>query len=288
MLKIDILAANKKTKSIKNSTMNFTRTLLRFLFSFIFIIASLSFANAGVIVLNGLTHEYQVQPGTSYRGTIQIQNAEDKEKSVRVYQTDYWFSYTGESRHDSVGSVPRSNAKWITYNPELMKLAPNQTTEVEFEIKVPENDTLRGTYWSVIMVEGIVPPDTASNKTGVTINTSIRYAVQIITNIGETGKSDMQFLGLQMTKENDLNVLNVMVENTGERLLRPELSLELFDASGNSVGVIKAERKKTYPGTSIRVALPLEGIKAGKYTGVLVADCDEDHIFGTNVSVEVG
>jgi len=268
--------------------MNFTKTLRKFLFSFVFIVTSLSLANAAVIVLNGLTHEYQVQPGESYRGTIQIQNAENKEKSVKVYQTDYWFSYTGESRHDSIGAIPRSNGKWITYTPELMTLAPNQTTEVEFEIKVPANDTLSGTYWSVIMVEGIVPPDTTTHKTGVTINTSIRYAVQIITNIGDTGTRDMKFLGLQMAKEDDANILNVMIENTGERLLRPELSLELFDASGNSVGVIKAERKKTYPGTSIRVALPLEGIKPGKYTGVLVADCDEDHIFGTNVSIEVG
>lgn len=268
--------------------MNLLRTFRSLLFVIILIVVSFISADAGIVVLNGLTHEYQVQPGESYRGTIQIQNAENKAKGVKIYQTDYWFSYTGESRHDSVGSVPRSNANWITYNPELMTLAANQTTAVEFEIKVPENDTLRGTYWSVIMVEGIVPPDTASHKTGVTINTSIRYAVQIITDVGETGKSDMQFLGLQMAKESDKNILNVMIANTGERLLRPELSLELFDESGNSVGVIKAESKKTYPGTSVKIVLPLEGINPGKYTGVLVADCDEDHIFGTNVSLEVG
>lgn len=268
--------------------MNFLRTLRKLLLLFVLIISLFLSANAGVVVLNGLTHEYQVQPGESYRGTIQIQNAENAAKSVKVYQTDYWFSYTGESRHDSAGVVARSNANWITYNPELVTLAANQTTAIDFEIKVPADDTLRGTYWSVIMVEGIVPPDTTSHTSGVTINTSIRYAIQIVTTIGESGTSDMQFLGLQMAKENDQNILNVMLENTGERLLRPELSIELFDESGSSVGVIKAERKKTYPGTSVRIELPLEGVKPGKYSGVLVADCDEDHIFGTNVSLEVG
>jgi hypothetical protein len=268
--------------------MNFLRTLRKLLLLFVLIISLFLSANAGVVVLNGLTHEYQVQPGESYRGTIQIQNAENAAKSVKVYQTDYWFSYTGESRHDSAGVVARSNANWITYNPELVTLAANQTTAIDFEIKVPADDTLRGTYWSVIMVEGIVPPDTTSHTSGVTINTSIRYAIQIVTTIGESGTSDMQFLGLQMAKENDQNILNVMLENTGERLLRPELSIELFDESGSSVGVIKAERKKTYPGTSVRIELPLDGVKPGKYSGVLVADCDEDHIFGTNVSLEVG
>ena len=267
--------------------MNFVATLRRLLSSLVIVFTFFTCAKAGIVVLNGLTHEYQVQPGESYRGTIQIQNAENKEKSVKVYQTDYWFSYTGESRHDSVGTVSRSNANWITYNPELMTLAANQTTAIEFEIIVPANDTLKGTYWSVIMVEGVVPPDTTNHQTGVTINTSIRYAIQIITNIGETGKSDLQFLGLQMAEESNGNILNVLIENTGERLLRPELSLELFDESGNSAGVIKVDRKKTYPGTSVRIVLPLEGIEPGKYTGVLVADCDEDHIFGTNVSLEV-
>ena len=66
----------------------------------LFAFSSLFISNASIIVLNGLTHENQGQPGESYRGTIQIQNTAEKGKSVRVYLRDYWFSYTGESRHD--------------------------------------------------------------------------------------------------------------------------------------------------------------------------------------------
>jgi hypothetical protein len=138
------------------------------------------------------------------------------------------------------------------------------------------------------MVEGIVPPDTTEYSSGVTINTAIRYAIQIITNIGETGTRDIQFLGLELGKQEETTSLHVAVENTGERLLRPELALELFDEAGNSVGVLKAESRKTFPGTSVLITLRLEGIKPGNYTGVLVADCDNDHVFGTNVSFEIG
>lgn len=249
---------------------------------------NLGITNASIVVLNGLTHENQIQPGENYRGFIQIQNTAKTEKSVSVYSRDYWFSYTGESKHDPAGTLDRSNAEWITFTPELVTLAPNEITTINFEVNVPKNDTLRGTYWSVLMVEGIVPPDTTNHKKGVTINTAIRYAVQIITNIGNTGNSNMQFLGMQLTKQNDNNVLNVVVENTGERILRPEMNLELFDESGNSVAVFKSERRKTYPGTSIKVELIMEGIEPGKYNAVLVADCDEDNIFGTNLSLEIG
>lgn len=61
----------------------------------------------------------------------------------------------------------------------------------------------------------------------------------------------------------------------------------MFDDAGNSLGIVKAERRKTFPGTSVMITLRLEGIKPGNYNGVLVADCDDDHVFGTNVSFEI-
>lgn len=245
-------------------------------------------SSANIVVLNGLTHENQSRPGETYRGSIQIQNTANKQKSVRVYLRDYWFSHTGESKHDPAGTLPRSNGPWISYSPELATLGPNETTTISFDVAVPDNDSLAGTYWSVIMVEGITPPDTSNANTGVTINTAIRYAVQVITNIGNTGKSDIQFLGLQLAKQQEKNVLDVVIENTGERILKPEMSLELFDDAGNTVAVIKAEKRKTFPGTSIRVQLILEGIEPGNYNGVLIADCSEDNVFGTNLSLEIG
>ena len=183
--------------------------------------------------------------------------------------------------------MKRSNANWITVNPELLNLEPNETAIIDFEVKSPLQESLKGSYWSVIMVEGIVTPDTANYERGVTINTAIRYAIQVITNIENTGTRDMQFVGLELLKESDISILDVAIENTGERILKPELSLELFDSEGNSAGIIKADQRKTLPGTSIKITLYLEGIKPGTYTGVLVADCDEDHIFGTNLSLEI-
>jgi len=244
-------------------------------------------SHANILVLNGLTHESTLQPGGLYKDRIEIQNNGSEEKSVKVYLRDYWFSYTGESRHDEPGTLDRSNASWINYSPQLLTLQPNQKAFIDFEVNIPQEDSLKGTYWSVIMVEGIVPPDTVASTHGVKINTAIRYAVQVITNIGETGKKDLQFLGLELENNGENNVLNVAVENIGECILKPEVSLEIFDANGNSQGVFKADRRKTLPGTSIKTSLVLEGLKPGSYSAILVADCDEDHIYGTNISLEI-
>lgn len=242
---------------------------------------------SNVLVLNGLSHENTSQPGELYRGQIEVQNNGAESKSVKVYLRDYWFSFTGESRHDLPGTLERSNAGWINFNPQLLSLDPGEKAYIDYEVSIPDVDSLKGTYWSVIMVEGIIPPDTIASSGGVKINTAIRYAVQIITNIGETGQKDLQFLGLELAKENGQTLLNVAVENTGESILKPEMSVEIFDAEGNSVGVYKADRRKTFPGTSIKTSIVLEGIKPGNYTAILVADCDEDHIYGTNISLEI-
>ncbi len=251
------------------------------------IFSAISQLNASIVVLNGLTHENSLQKGETYRGTIQLQNTANTEKSARIYIRDYWFSHSGESKHDPAGTLERSNAGWITFNPELATLKGGEIITVNYEVRVPETDSLRGTYWSVIMVEGVLPPDTTNLKMGVKINTAIRYAIQIVTTIGNSGTSDMQFIGLDLEKENDKNILKIAIENTGECVLRPEMNLELFDESGISNGIIKAERRKIFPGTSTRATIDLEGIKPGTYNGVLIADCGDDRMFGTNLSLEI-
>ena len=263
------------------------QNLKTIILSVFIIISAAGASEAGIVILNGLTHENEAHPGERYRGTIEIQNTGETKESVRVYLRDYFYTHTGETRHDPAGTLERSNAPWMNYNPELLNLGPNEKAVVEFEVLVPENELLQGTFWSVIMVEGIVPPDTAKFKQGVTINTAIRYAVQIVTNIGKTGASDLRFLGLELDRQGENKLLNVLIENTGERMLRPEVTLELFDNEGNSAGIFKADKRKTYPGTSIKVEVLLKGIKPGSYSGMLVADCGEDQIFGTNVSFEL-
>mgnify|MGYP006292234445 CR=1 FL=1 len=243
--------------------------------------------SANIVVLNGLTHENIAAPGDTYRGSVEVRNTGKKQRDVRVYLRDYWFAYTGESRHDPGGTLERSNALWISFSPELLTLDSGEVATIDYEVNIPTVDSLRGTYWSVIMVEGITPPDTNRVNSGVRINTAIRYAVQVITNIGSTGSSDMDFLGIDLTSENDQDVLHVVAENTGERILKPIMNLELFDEEGNSTGMIRAERRKMFPGTSVRATLVLEGIKPGNYNGVLVADCGEDRLFGTRLSLEI-
>ncbi len=243
--------------------------------------------NANILIMNGLTHEKNLLPGEKATETIQLQNASSQAKSVSIYLTDYWFTHNGESLYDEPGTLPRSNAKWIRVSQLFITMQPGELRALDFEINVPEVDTLNGSYWSVIMIEGIALPDTNRQENAITISTVLRYAVQVVTHIGNTGTRDLEFLQFNMTNNEGIPYLEAFLKNTGERALRPELGVEFFDGNGNSQGLRKADRKRLYPGTSVKISIPLEAILPGKYKGIVIADCDDDYIFGSEVSIEL-
>jgi len=242
---------------------------------------------ANILILNGLTHEKNLLSGEKATETIQLQNASTQAKSVNIYLTDYWFTHNGESHYDEPGTVPRSNSKWIRVSQLFITMQPGEVRSVDFEVNVPDIDTLNGSYWSVIMIEGVAPPDTNRQENAITISTVLRYAVQIVTHIGNTGTRDLEFLQFNMTKNEGIPCLEVFLKNTGERALRPELSVEFFDGNGNSQGLRKADPKRLYPGTSVKLSIPLEAILPGKYKGIIIADCNDDYIFGSEVSIDL-
>lgn len=243
---------------------------------------------AGIVVANGLSHAHQINVGEVQKGRIEIQNANGT-RDVRIYQRDYRFLNTGEAFYDEPGTLERSNASWIDINPTYITIEPGQTTFVNYELRVPQNDKLSGTYWSVIMVEEVAPLNTNVIEKGVTINTLIRYAVQISATIGSTGKKELNFTNIELKKagEDGAKMFVLDVENNGDCLLRPGLSVELFDEAGTSIGVFSAPKKTTYPGTSVRFEIDLSAVNPGTYQAMVLADCSEEDVFGINVAVEI-
>lgn len=242
---------------------------------------------ADVLVLNGLTHEFTTAGGSKATGAIQLANTSGEVKSVRLYQTDYRFTHNGDSHYDEPGTMARSNASWITLNQMFVTLQPKEEITIEFELVVPEMEGLHGTYWSVIMVEGLKPPDTEPQTQGISIQTVLRYAIQIISHIGDTGTRNLEFLSFDLSQPDGSAQFEVNIGNTGGRALRPVLTLELFDENGRSLGIFRADPKRIYPETSTRFIITLKDVPPGNYTGVLLADCLDDYIFGTNVSIHL-
>lgn len=247
--------------------------------------------SAQVLVVGGLTREATVQPGGKTEGKIILRNTSDKPQEVRLYQTDYLFWADGRTDYGEPGKSPRTNARWIGYTPKQLTLAPNGTDSIYYTIEVPKEDNLSGTYWSMLMVEPIsgetIEPPKTKDRPSIGIRTVSRYAIQIVTHIGDTGKRDIKFLDKTVLIEEGKKTLQIDIENTGERWLIPLVWAELYDEKGVSIGRFDGGRLRIYPGCSVRYRIDLSNVPEGKYKAIIVADNGDEYIFGAQYDLKL-
>ena len=246
-------------------------------------------ATADVSVVGSLTHDKTVSIGKSYEGSIVLSNREDAPQAARVYQTDYLFYSDGRNLYGEPGRDPRSNAQWITFVPHNMEIPAKSSAEVHYTITVPDDMGLSGTYWSLIMVEGvdIEKTDAPQEKNKVSIRQVIRYAIQIVTNVGVTGEKKLEFKKTKLLKLTDKRILEEDIENTGQRGLIPMLWVELYDQASALKGRFEGGTSRVYPQTSARFRADLSSVKEGEYKALIIADCGGEDVYGISSKLKI-
>src|ERR1044072_1401853 len=115
-------------------------------------IAIPSAVRAQISVLSSLVEEKEAAKGETYTGRIVISNPTTSPQTVRIFQTDYAFKADGTTSYADAGTTSRSNAKWVAPQTQRVVVPPRSEVTVPYTVVVPQNDSLRGTYWSVIKV----------------------------------------------------------------------------------------------------------------------------------------
>lgn len=251
-----------------------------------------SFAPGQVSVVGELSQDREASPGEEYRGTILVRNDTDEPQDAKVYQTDYLFFSDGTNRYDEPGSHPRSNARWITFSPAYVTLPPNATVSVSYSVAVPQGGSLRGTYWSMLMIEGIPKSSAESSrrdaKAEMGIMQAIRYGIQIATHIAGTGSRTVEFENPRiLARDKGGRVFQIDIKNTGDLGMRPEVYVELFNEQGVSLGKFSGVRYRIYPGTSVRQTIDMSQVPKGTYKALVVVDAGGDDVFGAQYTLQM-
>jgi len=236
---------------------------------------------ASVEVIGSLKQVYNANPGETVRGQIKMQNNDPTDQEVRIYQTDYLYNFQEQTFYDEPGTNKRSNAGWVEYSPKTVILKSKEARTIDYEITIPQGDSVIGTYWSTIMVEGVAPID-PNLKGDLSIRTATRYAIQIVNEMNVKGKGSLKFMEPTLINgENHKLFLAVDLVNDGQHYIAPEINIQLFDEQGNIVKTITAPKRGLFPGTSARFKLDLEGLPSKKtYTAMIVAAGADDDVFG--------
>jgi hypothetical protein len=251
-------------------------------------------ASAGIHIEGSLYQEKNTVPGAVYRGTIAISNSGATPVQTKLYRTDYIFAADGSNRYGEPGKLPRSNGGWLRLSQEQVTIPAQGVASIQYEVSVPADDTLKGSYWSMIMIEPLAAaesPDEASLKKGqarTALTTVTRYGVQIASDIGDTGKRELRFSNPRLVEGKDgKKILSVDVSNVGERSLNPQISLDLNGAEGGAVKKVTGRRQRLYPTSSARFQLDVSAIPAGTYRALVTADAGGDDVFGSQFELTV-
>ena len=248
-------------------------------------------AHAGLGVAGGLSRISLGEPGEEIEHEIVLRNSDDTDVLVRIYPTDYVFFADGRSEYSEPGTIERSNAEWFTLSAEWITVPARSEATVYYRGRLPAGEALSGTYWSLLMVEPLGPPETQDlrdqqGRPGISVATQVRYGVQIITDVGQTGAPDLRFTGRRLIADNGNRMLELDVENAGSRWVYPLTWVELYDETGGFVGRFESSQKRIFPGCSVRHEFDLSSVAGGRYTALVIIDNTDEHVFGAQYSLE--
>ena len=266
---------------------------LKALFALLLLLAIPSASSAQISVRSQLSHDELSAPGGSYEGTILIRNDTDEFQQAKVYKTDYLFQADGSNYFGEPGSMDRSNANWIELGTTNAMVPPHDAITVSYRVRVPSSTPLEGSFWSIIMVEGVpkssaesVSNDSPDEALGVIQVT--RYGVQVATHIEGTGAVQLEINDSKLSNTPEKGTfLEMAVANHGDKMVRPDVWVELYDLEGKSFGRKEGTPHRLYPGSSAKQSIPLGDIPQGNYRALVIMDAGDDEVFAAEFNLNI-
>lgn len=235
-------------------------------------------------VSGGLTHYDEVGIGQKIQKSIVIDNHSDTDIILEFSKGDYAFNAKGNIWFISPGKLFRSNADWIQIPTQQFTVKAKSQKILDYYVQIPDEATLNGSYWSVIFINELIPQKNDSETDRLDLNVKQRYAIQSIQQIGDTGAYNIDFISTTYSKKDQ--IFNLIVKNTGERFIQPEVWVELFTEDGQKIGRFYATPSKLYPQTSCNYQIPLIPLSQKKYVAITVVDCGQYKLFGSQYTIQ--
>ena len=245
------------------------------------------YLQAAVVILNGLSHTHTLTNAQGKaQGVIRVRNEAAKESRILVYRHDLISQCGQPSQYPEKGTHNRSLGDGLTTNVNEKIVGASEEYEVRYSIELEKNKTEPGTYWQVVMIE-VAEPIREESKRGVIVNSTVRYAIQVIVNVGT-------YEGPQLSYENVVfdnaaagqYMLKVVLKNNGGFGSRANMVLEIYDTAGNLLKTTKPTTRMLYPGNCNTFEIPVTDLAKGKYECVIIADTGKD-LFGSNITLQV-
>jgi hypothetical protein len=242
--------------------------------------------SAAIVVINGLTHVHATAAGGQINGQIRVKNESTKEARILIYKQDLVANCGNTTVYTTINNHNRSLGNWLQTNVDEKILSSNEEYTIHYTINMPKEGIEKGTYWSVLMIEG-ADPIKEENTNGMQINSKVRYAIQVLADVNGFESPTLTFEDVKYeAKENAAKSVKVRIKNDGAFSAKTKVSMEVFSEKGEKIKTYEGIQKRIYPSLCNEFELILTDMPKGKYEGVLIADNGKD-MFGSNITLDV-
>lgn len=253
----------------------------------ILVLASTSNVFGGISILNGLSHVYNTKVGGKVRGQVVLYNSGSSFQRVvfdlneAVFACNENRKFVADTLHD------RSASDWFSCKVNDIEIAPNSKYVLNFSFNVPNDTKLTGSFWTALMVSIEQPIRSEKLNNNIGLSTKMRYAVALIVHVNKDKEFQVDFENVQLIDEpQQKRQILVQMKNEGLYANPVEITLELYNESGDKVGVFNSKRHLIFPQVCRFFQIPMEDLPQGVYTGVLLAHSGKQYI-GSNISIKI-
>lgn len=237
--------------------------------------------------------ELDLYPGDEYFGSIRVWNNESEPIDIRIYPGDWLQTVDGEQFLE-VGEVSNSMTEWMLVTPSQLTIPPGGSEDIYFEIKVPDDPTLTGSYWGIFFVEGMPkpsadnPPVTDAPTLGIKI--ILRHGIKVYVTIPGTEQKQAKFTTARtfVPETGGLDFIATL-ENLGNTYLRPEVWLEIRDIGGITLYTESHRTITLLPEVERDYKFELRdlNIPPGRYIALIIADYGAQSLVAAQAEIEV-
>ncbi len=203
------------------------------------------------------------EPGAVLDRRVLVSNGSDKIQRYRLDPVDGLTGVTSGTVYANRDDRNDATAEWLTPSVRQVTLAPGESRRIPFRVRVPE--TARpGDHVGGLAFQDSVET-TAKSNLSVTQVVRIVVGVRIIVPGGSPGPVTVGKARIQALPGTSVASVELPLENTGERLCRPDLRVVLTSEDGKE-DVVERTLDTVLPGA--RIAYPLawpRTIKPGTY-----------------------
>lgn len=177
---------------------------------------------------------------------------------LQIAKSDWTLDASGAFQTLPIGESAHSASDWVTPAADSIALPAAGQAEMRVTIRVPDSQSLVGTYQTVVFAE---TPATPSTGSGTHVTMRQRVGVVMYVTVAGTETKGSKLVDLYL----DGGAVDAVVSNLGNTTMRYSGSLQVRDSNGQEVQTVPISEGVVLRDSERDVRIPLPELPSGFY-----------------------